>query len=493
MKNLPLAIGLLALFSLFALTFLARPIQDPDFFWHLKMGEWLWQHHSWPIPDPFAFTTPEVLDERQLFIVKGYWLSQLLYFLCYNLLGWSGIYGLRLLILAGFFWALGQNRQGDPWLWFGFSLISLVAIVDPYPMDRPHFFSFLMFAWLYLFLDRIWSGKQQVSRQQLCLVGFVMLAWGNLHGGVFLGQGLLLVSLFCGLAGLFRKEKSLVARNPWFWMLIGLGLLMGCLNPNLSRIFYALTQVADTSALMYASIEEYASVARAWGGIGRPLAINYLLFAVLAILSLIFSFRKSTLFSLMVVCGTGFYAAKHIRYVPFFVIACLPILVRGFEEVPLRRLARNIVAIGGLLFFVGFAWDERTNLSQLNAAGWVSNQDFPVVVADQLLATNVDGRMFNLYRWGGYLLWRLGPDRQVFVDGRAFDGRIIRDVLTAEMVSFGGGRMVWKEVFDRHHITYAVLPLYHGGEPYRLTQAMASDPGWQVAFSSGNAALLVRR
>ena len=32
-------------------------ISDPDFWWHLKTGEYIVQHGSLPVPDPFSFTT----------------------------------------------------------------------------------------------------------------------------------------------------------------------------------------------------------------------------------------------------------------------------------------------------------------------------------------------------------------------------------------------------------------------------------------------------
>jgi hypothetical protein len=32
-------------------------ISDPDFWWHLKTGQYIWEKHSLPVPDPFAYTT----------------------------------------------------------------------------------------------------------------------------------------------------------------------------------------------------------------------------------------------------------------------------------------------------------------------------------------------------------------------------------------------------------------------------------------------------
>src|SRR3974390_1766185 len=33
-------------------------IADTDFWWHLKTGQYIAQHHSLPVPDPFAHSEP---------------------------------------------------------------------------------------------------------------------------------------------------------------------------------------------------------------------------------------------------------------------------------------------------------------------------------------------------------------------------------------------------------------------------------------------------
>ena len=47
---------LLAVLVATALAYLLRPIMDPDFFWHLKTGEWIREHRGLPASDPFSYT-----------------------------------------------------------------------------------------------------------------------------------------------------------------------------------------------------------------------------------------------------------------------------------------------------------------------------------------------------------------------------------------------------------------------------------------------------
>jgi len=44
---------------------------------------------------------------------------------------------------------------------------------------------------------------------------------------------------------------------------------------------------------------------------------------------------------------------------------------------------------------------------------------YPRQAVEYLREHPVAGPMFNEYGWGGYLIWKLGPEHKVFIDGRA--------------------------------------------------------------------------
>ena len=46
---------------------------------------------------------------------------------------------------------------------------------------------------------------------------------------------------------------------------------------------------------------------------------------------------------------------------------------------------------------------------------------------DFLLQHHIKGKIFNTYGQGGYLIWRLWPDQQVFLDGRALNESVHQD------------------------------------------------------------------
>ncbi|GAG27787.1 unnamed protein product, partial [marine sediment metagenome] len=45
-------------------------------------------------------------------------------------------------------------------------------------------------------------------------------------------------------------------------------------------------------------------------------------------------------------------------------------------------------------------------------------EDMPVEAVDYLLKNNLPGEIFNSYDHGSYLIYRLYPERKVYIDGR---------------------------------------------------------------------------
>src|SRR5439155_2253168 len=52
-----LKIATIALAAACLLGLFSTAAADTDFWWHLKTGQYIVQHHPLPIPDPFAYTT----------------------------------------------------------------------------------------------------------------------------------------------------------------------------------------------------------------------------------------------------------------------------------------------------------------------------------------------------------------------------------------------------------------------------------------------------
>src|SRR5438552_67363 len=95
-KIATLSLSLICLIGLFS-----TEIADTDFWWHLKTGQYLVEHRSLPVPDPFAYTTSLNIsnypseDQVRHFNLTHEWLAQALLFMAYSLAGFPAIIFVR--------------------------------------------------------------------------------------------------------------------------------------------------------------------------------------------------------------------------------------------------------------------------------------------------------------------------------------------------------------------------------------------------------------
>src|SRR5258706_8722800 len=88
---------ILTLAAVLLLGWFATELRDSDAWWHLKTGEYLWQRHHLPAPDPFAYTTylsgPAYPGEEKVrdFNLTHEWLAPILLYLPYAIGGIPGL------------------------------------------------------------------------------------------------------------------------------------------------------------------------------------------------------------------------------------------------------------------------------------------------------------------------------------------------------------------------------------------------------------------
>ncbi len=86
---------LIVLFGIFVMA--ARPVTDPDLWWHLRTGQLIVQNHQLFHADPYSFTKAGQpwLDHE--------WLSQIVIFLIYRSAGYGGLMVVFAAIIAAGF------------------------------------------------------------------------------------------------------------------------------------------------------------------------------------------------------------------------------------------------------------------------------------------------------------------------------------------------------------------------------------------------------
>jgi hypothetical protein len=120
--------------------------------------------------------------------------------------------------------------------------------------------------------------------------------------------------------------------------------------------------------------------------------------------------------------------------------------------------------------------------------------DYPADASEFVLSQDIRGNMYNFYDWGGYLIWRLGPGKKVFTDGRIINERVYllsRDINNAREDNYLG-LPVWKAVFEAYHIKYAIVPFSFRSGRFCLSHTLIQDREWVPVFTSLNYFVFVK-
>ncbi|MFW6438205.1 MAG: hypothetical protein ACOCZ7_04240, partial [Armatimonadota bacterium] len=115
----------------------------------------------------------------------------------------------------------------------------------------------------------------------------------------------------------------------------------------------------------------------------------------------------------------------------------------------------------------------------------VFRDDMPVECVEYVKNTGLEGRMYNTYRWGGYLIWHLWPEHMVMLDGRAdvMGRELVADWRTAHTLDEG-----WEQILEEYEIDCALISMKSP-----LVRALDLHPDWRLACEESTAQLFVRR
>lgn len=493
------AIPLLLLYAAMAFAaaaILSQLANDPDFFWHLKTGEWIWQHRTLPAQEPFNYVNDLAGSPGHAFTLTAYWLAQLVYYLVHAALGMPGIAGLRFLLALLIVLALLRLRRGDAVIHAALVLAALPLLFSVYHLDRPQVFSFLFFAVLLFLLERERSSPAAPPGwKSLLSVPLLMLLWANMHGGHALGQ--ITIVLFMALEGVKFAHPSL---GPTGWRRYrrllavgGAGFAASLANPNFHRALLNSLSPAPT----WVWNQEYQSSFAIFRL--QPLIAVFWVALALAALAILCSLRRPDITWIALLVGTGYQGFLHIRYIPFFLIAALPAISAFLSVEGIRRWARPLAvaaALGVLAFSLRYGLPTR---EQVARSLRVNEEVYPVGAADFILDSAPQGNLYNTYLWGGYLLWRLAPGRKVFADGRGLSPDDAFKALSINIAFASPGvPPLWSTLLNRYGVGYVIIPRVdrHQGVVFddvpNLRAALLQAPEWVPVFADEISLVFVR-
>lgn len=412
----------LIVFFGFCTLFASQKISDPDFWWHLKTGEWIWNHKAVPYVDPFSYTF------QGAEWINYEWLFHTVIYPIYQLGGFGGLIIFVVIIVLLTFLVLyffcREMDGGKRWLSITVLFATLLAAWGRFSV-RPQMISFLLLA-VYLYLLMLHQGQRITTRQLILFLIPSHILWVNFHGSFLLGMflvGAYALGRFVPLALSNHQDLTPVFKDKKLQ-----GLLLVCLilfvasfvNPYTYRVFLIPIKTSVAEEILR-SITEWTPVDfRALGLFVMEHTVWFrILFLTGSISFLIRLDNMKKIENVIIFTIFSYMAFKHIRFSVDFAIISAPIIVNNLAQIKWRIRRWKWVLCCPLLIFIIFSASDIKALMNLKKLGLGVYGNYPHVTVNFLKEHDIQGNLFNHYNFGGYLIWHLWPNIPVFIDGRA--------------------------------------------------------------------------
>ncbi|MEJ8568206.1 hypothetical protein [Elongatibacter sediminis] len=308
-------------------------------------------------------------------------------------------------------------------------------------------------------------------------VALLLWIWTNYHSPI-IGY-VIFFGLFIDIAWRLIKEKGGAPEwakwAGWGIVLVGVGFL----NASLSHPVIGMLRFPAEWKFY---IQEY----------GPPLAhLHFVWFYVLmavAVLTLALSVKQRRIGYLLISVVLIYGAITMARMVAPAGLVVLAILAHLLADAWQSRRTSNqpslpswtvyaavvlvlIPLLSGVQMARDFMRENRTSWSR-----------FPDALVQHMIDNDLQGRIFNAYPMGGYLIWRLAPASQVYIDGRTNILYPLSHYI--ELLESRAVPQTLRETTDRYAIDWAVVE----DDPYTLS--LFQDAGYELEFADVEYVLL---
>ena len=487
-----------------------RTVADADLFWQLATGRWVAQHHHVFSTDVFSFTAqgqPWIYPAGSGLILYAVYLAG-----GYALLSWMGAVASAATVAL-------LLRRG--------SVVSAVVAIVSAPLiatrtePRAEMFTVVLFA---AFLSILWQ-QYESGGARLWILPLLMAVWVNLHLGFIAGLALILGFIALDLLemvgpaqvsptegrtwGTLSRQARDRLRRAWPWYVATA--LATLANPWGWGIYSAIVRQNRATALHSSWIAEWASVRVNWASLAIALSLRsprgtFYWVGAVAVVAAIAALIKLRLGPAILLLASLYLGVRHIRMDTL--AAAVVVVVGGaslqaiadpvFSSIAKARWRSELAAAAATacVLLVGLrcadvvANHRNHGTSQFGTglSWWL-----PQGAAEFIERNHLPGEIFNIYDDGGYLVWRLGPERRDYVDGRAipFGSEIFRH--EAELMASPPDSDLWRHEAEHFHINTILLPVLRYEVLGPTLKMFCDSAEWQPVYLDGTSAVFVRR
>ena len=462
---------------------------DGDLPRHLLNGNLILQTRQVSVIDIYSFRTvglPSIPHE---------WLSQVIFALVYNWLGLNGIVLLTALIIM-LVWMIvfrEANTRSNSLFASLFLTALTMGATQIHVLPRPHIFTYLLTAiWIHL-LEHTDNKKLHVK----WILPLLMLLWVNLHGMFVIG--IAIGGIYIAGDVLDHPTKDWLQTEKGRTLMISgvLTLLATLFSPSGIHIWEAIVSLGSNSYIT-SKIPEYQSA-----NFHMPETWPYILIILLAIIGFARTNTKVSWTHILLIAtftGISLYTS---RMIPLFAVIAAPIAAKTManwinQDYPQSRFLRieenisrtNLSSNGMIWIFVvilsaGILLNSGKTIDPENRGNVFDNRFFPVEAVTWLQQHPQNGHMFNEFDWGGYLLLKLWPEHQIFMDGHT---HIYGEELTKEYERVITMAPDWEDIFAKYDITWVIM---RKNAP--LVNALSTSEDWEILYQDDTAVILTHR
>ncbi len=412
------------------------------------------------------------------------WLSQIILFFSYELMGWHGVILTTALVLALtfalMFFLLARKLRAT--IALGVTTVSFL-FASIHFMARPHLLSYpIVVIWVY----SLATACDENRRPSLWLLPLMTL-WANLHGAFTLG---LVFAAGFGFEAAVRAHAAIRRRVVTAWLLFWFSALAaGCITPIGYHGMLETYNVLNLGPILQ-NIGEWRPL-----NAGDDYAHEAILLMLLA-LALIFGVKIGFPRALLVL-GILHFGLKHVRGLPMVALSWPFLLASSLQSQfaflrptvdswPLFGARKPgslpaIIGVAGTIIIIvalGAAYPRVRPV--INYSPSVS----PKAAVDYFLQQNISGPVLNDYNFGGYLIFR---GIKTFIDGRVlpFGRRFANDYFEARNIQ---NLAKLDEMADTYNVTWTLLRL-----DTTVTYYFDHSPRWRRLYADDIAVIHVRR
>jgi hypothetical protein len=501
-RNIFVALGISLIF------FIAiRPPTDPDMGWHLQDGKYLIEHDfKVAKKDIFSYTVPDFP------LIMHEWTTDIFMEKFLEMTNFFSLSVLFALITAMAFLLVALGAPAKIEYKVIAAALGTIASV-PVLGVRPQMLSLLGLAMVVYMIFRF---RRDQKSNIIYWLPLIFAVWVNAHGGF--AVGLFFIGLFCAvefikLTSSYLIKKAVKIRIAARFRRISLfsSLLAEKLVNNsislkstlkLSIVFFAsffatllnpygwrvYIEVFTTAMDSYAkaNINEWFPVT-----IANPMSHQFLIYLSLLAILLLFSFRKTDYTYLAISLAFLYLGFSSWRHMPLFLIVSTPLwisITEGIAGSELLKVVRKkwfLAALALAVFLIAQQKMTKVIPPSFSLERLAADGNYPLGAVNYLKENPIEGRMFNEYNWGGFLVWQY-PEKKVFIDGRMPSWKFGGQKIFEEFNGIFKYEENWQDTLKKYDAGFTLI---YSNPPNMI---MFSNAGWKEVYRDQLSVIFVR-